>query len=79
MARRSVLFSPGDQPDKLQKAASSDADMIVFDLEDGVAPDRKQQAREAVVDALAVDTESEVCVRINPVGMGGGTDLAALA
>jgi citrate lyase subunit beta/citryl-CoA lyase len=53
--------------------------MIVFDLEDGVAPDRKVAARETVVDALAIDTASEVCVRINPVGMGGGIDLAALA
>lgn len=79
MTRRSVLFSPGDQPDKLDNAAVSDADLIVFDLEDGVAPDRKAAGREAVVDALAVDTESEVCVRMNPVGMGGGTDLAALA
>lgn len=78
MARRSVLFSPGDQPDKLDTAATSGADMIVFDLEDGVAPDRKAAAREAVVDVLGVDTASEVCVRINPVGMGGGTDLAAL-
>jgi len=79
MARRSVLFSPGDQPQKLSRAAESGADMIVFDLEDGVAPDRKQQARETVVDALGVDTTSEVCVRLNPVGMGGATDLAALA
>jgi len=78
MTRRSVLFSPGDQPDKLDNAAVSDADLIVFDLEDGVAPDRKAAGREAVGDALAVDTASEVCVRINPVGMGGGTDLAAL-
>jgi len=79
MARRSVLFSPGDQPDKLDTAAASAADMIVFDLEDGVAPDRKQQARTAVVDALGVDTTSEICVRVNPVGAGGATDLAALA
>lgn len=80
MARRSVLFSPGDQPTKLDTAASSGADTIVFDLEDGVAPDRKQQARETVVDALrTVDTASEVCVRVNPVGAGGGADLASLA
>lgn len=79
MARRSVLFSPGDQPDKLDHAAASGADMIVFDLEDGVAPDRKEVARETVVDALPVDTRSEVCVRINPVGVGGAADLAAVA
>lgn len=79
MARRSVLFSPGDQPSKLTHATGSGADMIVFDLEDGVAPDRKAAARAAVVDTLGVDTESEVCVRVNPVGAGGAADLAALA
>ena len=79
MTRRSVLFSPGDQPDKLAHATSAGADMIVFDLEDGVAPDRKDVARETVVEALPAETTSEVCVRINPVGAGGATDLAALA
>jgi citrate lyase subunit beta/citryl-CoA lyase len=54
--------------------------MIVFDLEDGVAPDRKQQARETVADVLeTVDTASEVCVRVNPVGAGAATDFAFLA
>jgi len=63
----------------LDHAAASEADMIVFDLEDGVAPDRKQVAREAVGDALeTVASTSEVCVRLNPVGAGGGADLAAL-
>lgn len=79
MVRRSVLFSPGDQPSKLDHAANSDADMIVFDLEDGVAPDRKHVARKTVVDALPVETTSEVCVRLNPVGSGAGADLTALA
>ena len=50
--RRSVLFSPGDRPDMLRKASGSGADVVVFDLEDAVAPSRKDDAREAVADAL---------------------------
>lgn len=66
MVRRSVLISPGDQPDKLRKAADCGADMVVFDLEDGVVPDRKEAAREAVRDALAeLDVPCELCVRLN--------------
>ncbi len=68
MARRSVLFSPGDNPELLYKAAETDADTIVFDLEDAVAPSRKDEARAAVSDVLSdssFDPECEVCVRLN--------------
>lgn len=50
--RRSLLWVPGDQPQKIEKAAGSDADVVVLDLEDGVAPDRKEAARDAVAGAL---------------------------
>mgnify|MGYP000149625929 CR=1 FL=1 len=53
MARRSVLFSPGDEGEKLRKAAASEADVIVYDLEDAVVPDAKSAARETVREALA--------------------------
>ena len=69
MPRRSVLFSPGDQPALMQKAPGSGADTVVFDLEDAVAPGRKDEAREAVNDVLtdpAFDPDCEVCVRVNP-------------
>jgi citrate lyase subunit beta/citryl-CoA lyase len=76
MVRRSILISPGDQPDKLRKAATSDADVIVFDLEDGVVPDRKEAAREAVGDALVeLDVDCELCVRVNPIDAGATRDL----
>ena len=79
MARRSVLFSPGDQGELLHKAPESGADVVVFDLEDAVAPARKAQARETVAGALReVDGDPEVCVRINPLDEGGYDDLAAL-
>jgi citrate lyase subunit beta/citryl-CoA lyase len=70
MARRSVLFSPGDQPDLMRKAPGSGADVVVFDLEDAVAPGAKAEGREAVNDVLTdpeFDPSCEVCVRVNPV------------
>jgi len=79
MARRTVLFSPGDQPELLRKAPRSGADVVVFDLEDAVAPARKEAAREAVRDAaIDVDPSCELCVRINPVRNGGRTDVRAV-
>ena len=41
---RSLLFVPGDRPERFAKAASSGADMVVIDLEDAVAPGHKAQA-----------------------------------
>ncbi|MFA9417433.1 CoA ester lyase [Natrinema sp. HArc-T2] len=76
MVRRSVLFSPGDQPELMRKAAVSDADVVVFDLEDAVAPADKSDARDAVREVLAgLDSECEVAVRVNPIGLGAMTDL----
>jgi len=79
MVRRSVLFAPGDQPALLRKATETEADTVVFDLEDGVAPDRKGRAREAVGEALGTIEAGEVCVRVNPLGAGGRADLDALS
>jgi citrate lyase subunit beta/citryl-CoA lyase len=79
MARRSVLFSPGDQPDLMRKAPGSGADAVVFDLEDGVAPDRKPEARDAVRDVLTdsvFDPDCSVWVRINPPGTVAAEDVA---
>jgi len=69
MARRSVLFSPGDEPALMRKAPASGADTVVFDLEDAVAPANKTAARAAVADVLSdpdFDPDCEVCVRLNP-------------
>jgi len=86
MARRSVLFSPGDQPDLLRNALDSGADTVVFDLEDAVVPDRKAEARAAVREVLdeAAATDGgdspspEVCVRVQPPGRGAAADLDAV-
>ena len=80
MVRRSVLFSPGDQPDLLAKAPSAGADVVVFDLEDAVVPEKKTAARESVADAVAEHSPAcEICVRINPLESGGRADLQALS
>lgn len=49
---RSKLFTPGSRPERFAKAAASDADIVVLDLEDGVAPSAKDDARAAVAEAL---------------------------
>lgn len=79
MARRSVLFAPGDNPELLGKAPNTGADVVVFDLEDAVAPDRKARAREHVAEQLAgSEACCEVCVRVNPVGAGAREDLSVV-
>ncbi|MFB6079739.1 MAG: CoA ester lyase [Haloferacaceae archaeon] len=67
MARRSLLFTPGDRPEMLRKAPTVGADAVAFDLEDAVAPARKREARETVRATLAdpdFDPDCEVCVRV---------------
>ena len=67
MVRRSVLFSPGDRPELMRKAPGTGADTVVFDLEDAVVPDRKDDARAAVRETLTdeeFDPDTEVCVRL---------------
>jgi len=49
---RSLLFVPADGGSKLDKAMASGADAVIVDLEDSIAPDRKQAARQAAVDFL---------------------------
>lgn len=78
MARRSVMFTPGDRPGMMQKAPGAGADVVVFDLEDAVTPGRKDEARRAVNDVLSApdfDPGCEVCVRVNPAGVAADDDL----
>ncbi len=66
---RSVLFTPGTRGDRIQKALHTGAaDVIVADLEDAVAPDQKEQARDEVRTALDAVPASAAqrAVRINP-------------
>jgi citrate lyase subunit beta/citryl-CoA lyase len=52
IARRSELICPGNSPKMMAKAAASDADQVIFDLEDGCAVSQKVVARQMVIDAL---------------------------
>jgi len=82
MARRSVLFSPGDRPELMRNAPRTGADTVVFDLEDAVVPEAKAAAREAVAGVLgdpAFDPDCEVCVRLNPDPETAALDAEAIA
>ncbi|MDQ1229238.1 CoA ester lyase [Sphingomonas sp. SORGH_AS_0879] len=81
MRLRSLLFVPGDRPDRMAKAMGSGADALILDLEDAVAPDAKPRARDAIARFLAEPRDGAVAlfVRINPVdGPLAADDLAAV-
>ncbi|MCY4400630.1 MAG: CoA ester lyase [Gemmatimonadetes bacterium] len=91
-AWRSILFVPGDRPDRFAKALAAGADAVCIDLEDAVAPGRKAEARVSVVRLLAEtsnpprrDTGTpaaprpHIIVRVNdPESDEGRRDAAAL-
>lgn len=81
MRLRSLLFVPGDRPDRMAKALGLGADALILDLEDAVAPEAKPAARQAVAAFLAQprDHGVQLFVRINPVdGPLAAEDLAAI-
>ena len=53
---RSWMFVPGNKERFLQKAAASPVDAVLFDLEDGVAPTAKAEARSMVADVLSQES-----------------------
>jgi citrate lyase subunit beta/citryl-CoA lyase len=67
MTDRSYLFVPGDRPERFDKAVASGAHATIIDLEDAVLPERKVQARAALL-AWLEPTTHKVVVRINPFG-----------
>lgn len=79
--RRAMLYAPGSSDKMLTKAAGLPADTVCLDMEDGVAANKKEEARAGVVGALdSLDFgRSERLVRINAVGSGlEEDDLAAV-
>jgi citrate lyase subunit beta / citryl-CoA lyase len=80
--RRSLLFVPGSNPRALEKARALPADGLIFDLEDAVAPMAKEEARTAVMAALAAGGYGgrELVLRANALDTPWGqADLAAAA
>ena len=80
MSLRSFLFVPGDSERKLARGLVSQADALILDLEDAVAPARKALAQGMVAAALAARAAGgpQLWVRINPMDAGGLDDLAAV-
>jgi citrate lyase subunit beta/citryl-CoA lyase len=66
------LFSPGDSRRKIEKALNSTADVIILDLEDGVAEAHKELARHTILSTLEdirknSNQEKKIFIRINPI------------
>ncbi|HLO14196.1 MAG TPA: CoA ester lyase [Anaerolineales bacterium] len=71
-SRRALLYMPGDDRRKIEKATTLGVDCICMDMEDGVAITRKSEARAVIAQAVK-DLDfgtSERCIRINSFGSG---------
>lgn len=83
MVREAVLFTPGDERRMVEKSLTSDADMVILDIEDAVAPSAKDAACTTVKNVLQdwspSDISVEVTVRINSLDTRGKADLDLLA
>ena len=79
--RRSVLYMPAANDRALEKAKSIAADAIIFDLEDAVAPDAKQEARAKAVAAVGSGQYGlrELTIRCNGLDTPWGADDLAAA
>ena len=80
--RRSVLYMPGANERALEKAKGIDADALILDLEDAVAPESKADARDRVCAAVASGEygHRELAIRINGIGTEWHeSDIAAAA
>ena len=81
-SRRALLYMPGDDRRKIEKATTLGVDSVCMDMEDGVAVTQKAEAR-AVIAAAMKELDfgtAERCIRINSVGSGFEKyDLAAAA
>lgn len=75
---RSYLYAPGSRPEVMAKALASDADAVILDLEDAVAPQEKVAARRQVAVTVAGVADdpvpAAVHVRINRVPGGFDRD-----
>jgi citrate lyase subunit beta/citryl-CoA lyase len=62
---RSLLFTPGNVPRRVEKAFTLDADVVIVDLEDSVAISDKEATRKPVAEALARPRKGRGYVRVN--------------
>ena len=78
--RRSVLYMPGSNARAIEKARGIAADALILDLEDAVAPDAKELARQQVCDAVKARGfgKREIIIRVNALSTPWGeADMAA--
>lgn len=79
MKARSLLFVPGDRPDRMEKALGAGADALILDLEDAVVPGAKPDARRVVARFLKDNSLAKLWVRVNPLDSPENEkDLAAI-
>ncbi|MCY4549166.1 MAG: CoA ester lyase [Defluviicoccus sp.] len=79
--RRSALYMPGANARALEKGRSLAADVLIMDLEDGVLPDAKVEARDRIAGTLAAGGYGarEIVVRVNGIGTPWFADDLAMA
>lgn len=79
--RRTCLYMPGANTKAMEKAKTLAADVLLLDLEDSVAPEAKEQAREQVAAAVKAGGygKREVIVRVNALSTPWGQDDIAAA
>ncbi|MBI5263045.1 MAG: CoA ester lyase [Bradyrhizobium sp.] len=79
--RRSLLFMPGSNPRALEKARNLAADGLILDLEDSVAPEAKEAARDQVAQAVAAKGfgKREILIRTNGLDTPWWRDDVAMA
>ena len=70
------LYVPADRPDRVEKAIASAAHAVIVDLEDGVAPGAKAEARAGLAELLSTPRRKPVYVRVNA---GNAGDLEAVS
>lgn len=71
-SRRALLYMPGDDRRKIEKSTTLGVDSICMDMEDGVAMNKKAEARAVIAQAMKELNfgASERCIRINSIGSG---------
>ena len=74
--RRSVLYVPGSSEKALKKSPTLDVDAIIYDLEDSVSANAKEEARQAIIETInsGVNKNKEQIVRINSIQSEIGKD-----
>ena len=74
--RRSILYVPGSNEKALKKSSTLDVDALIYDLEDSVAPNAKESARDSLIKIInsGVNKDKEQVVRINSLDTDVGRD-----